>query len=110
MQKVMHSLKQTLWFCNFTTQLGCNSRFDGEYNSQATSGSLISTTSLGGGVDGSDVTDANKITGFRKFENAEETEIGLVIAGEASATVALDIISMCEQRKDCVAFISPEQG
>ena len=45
-----------------------------------------------------------------KFENSVETEIGLVIAGEASATVALDIISMCESRKDCVAFISPEQA
>ena len=93
-----------------TLAWGATPTADGEYNSQATSGSLISTTSLGGGVDGSDVSDANKITGFRKFENAEETEIGLVIAGEASATVALDIISMCETRKDCVAFISPEQA
>ena len=78
-----------------TLAWGATPTADGEYNSQATGGSLISTTSLGGGVDGSDVSDANKITGFRKFENAEETEIGLVIAGEASATVALDIISMC---------------
>ena len=81
-----------------------------EYASGGPSGSLIARSSLGGGVDGSDVSDANKITGFRKFENAEETEIGLVIAGEATATVALDIISMCESRKDCVAFISPEQA
>ena len=36
----------------------------------------------------------------------EETEIGLVIP---RSTVPLDIISMCEQRKDCVSFISPEQ-
>jgi len=81
-----------------------------EYASSSSSGSLISTTSLGGGVDGSDVTDGNKITGFRKFENTEETDIGLMICGEASATVALDVVSICETRKDCVAFMSPEQS
>jgi hypothetical protein len=81
-----------------------------EYASSSSAGSLISTSSLGGGVDGSDVTDGNKITGFRKFENAEETDIGLMICGEASATVALDVVSICETRKDCVAFMSPEQS
>lgn len=64
--------------------------------------------SLSGGVDGSDVTDGNKITAFSKFKNTEEVEIGLLMAGEASPTVALELISIAEQRKDCVAFISPE--
>jgi len=64
--------------------------------------------SLTGGVDGTDVTDGNKITAFSKFKNTEEVEIGLLMAGEASATVALELISIAEQRKDCVAFISPE--
>ena len=92
-----------------TLAWGATPTTDGEYNSQA-AGSLISTTSLGGGVDGSNVTDGNKITGFRKFENAEETDIGLMICGEATATVALDVVSICETRKDCVAFMSPEQS
>ena len=80
------------------------------YNSNHSAGSMINTGSLSGGVDGSDATDANKITAYRKFENAEEHEIGLLIGCDASATVALDLISLCETRKDCVAFLSPEQS
>jgi len=93
-----------------TLAWGADPVVDREYNSQATSGSLISTSSLTGGVDGTDVADSDKITGYQKFKNTEETEIGLLIAGEASATVALELISIAEQRKDCVAFISPEQA
>ena len=70
----------------------------------------IVTKSLIGGVDGTDVSDGDKITGFRKFLNTEEVDIGLLAAGEASATVALELISIASTRKDCVAFISPEMA
>ena len=70
----------------------------------------IVTASLSGGVDGSDVTDGNKISAYQKFKNAEETEIGILIGGESSATVALELISIVEGRKDCVAFVSPEKS
>ena len=73
------------------------------------SGDIV-TASLTGGVDGSDVTDGNKMTSYGKFKNAEETEIGLLMGGESSATVALELISIVEARKDCVAFISPEKS
>jgi phage tail sheath protein FI len=63
---------------------------------------------LSGGVDGSAPSDGDKITAFRKFQDAEEVDIGLLIGGETSATVALDIISIAEGRKDIVAFLSPE--
>ena len=93
-----------------TLAWGADPVVDREYNSQATGGSLISTSSLTGGVDGTNVADSDKITGYQKFKNTEETEIGLLMAGEASATVALELIAIAEQRKDCVAFISPEQA
>ena len=80
------------------------------YGSSGAAGSLISTTSLSGGVDGTDVSDGDKIAGYQKFKNTEEVEIGLLLAGEASQTVALECISIAEMRKDCVAFISPEQS
>ena len=80
------------------------------YGSSGTAGSLISTTSLSGGVDGTDVSDGDKIAGLQKFKNTEEVEIGLLMAGQASQTVALECISIAELRKDCVAFISPEQA
>ena len=69
----------------------------------------VRTVSLSGGVDGSDSTDGNKFTAYGKFKNTEETEIGLLLGGESSATVALELISICEQRKDCVAFLSPDK-
>ena len=81
-----------------------------EYASSAADGSMVETTSLSGGVDGSAPSDADKITAFNKFKDAEEVDIGLIVGGVASATVALQLISICEDRKDCVAFLSPEQS
>jgi hypothetical protein len=79
-----------------------------EYASGITGGSFVSTDSLTGGVDGSAPSDGDKITAFNKFRDAEEVDIGLLIGGEASATVALQLIAIAEGRKDCVAFLSPE--
>jgi len=81
-----------------------------EYMSSAASGNLIKTLSLSGGVDGSAPSDADKITSFNKFKDAEEVDIGLIVGGEASATVALQLIAIAEGRKDVVAFVSPEQA
>ena len=79
-----------------------------EYASGITGGSFVSTDSLTGGVDGSAPSDGDKITAFNKFRDAEEVDIGLLIGGEASATVALQLIAIAEGRKDVVAFLSPE--
>jgi len=81
-----------------------------EYMSSAASGNLIKTLSLSGGVDGSAPSDSDKITSFNKFKDAEEVDIGLIVGGEASATVALQLIAIAEGRKDVVAFLSPEQS
>jgi len=80
------------------------------YASHGASGNLIKTQSLTGGVDGSAPSDSDKITSFNKFKDAEEVDIGLIFGGEASATVALQLIAVAEGRKDCVAFLSPEQS
>ncbi len=79
-----------------------------EYASGITGGSFVKTLSLSGGVDGSAPSDGDKITSFNKFKDAEEVDIGLIVGGEASATVALQLIAIAEGRKDCVAFLSPE--
>ena len=80
------------------------------FNSHTSAGPMISTSSLNGGVDGTDVSDGDKIAGFAKFKNTEETDIGLLMTGDASATVALDAIAIAELRKDCVTFVSPLQA
>ena len=64
------------------------------------------TVSLSGGVDGT-ISTANVITAYDFFDPAESVDIALVVSGPADATVAVDLISMAESRKDCVVFLSP---
>lgn len=67
------------------------------------------TVALSGGVDDLASTDAAKMLSFGLFQNNEQYDISLVMAGKANATVANYVIqSVAEVRKDCVAFVSPE--
>ena len=75
-------------------------------NTTFTSASAYSYV-LSNGVS-ANTTDAQLITGYDRFKNAEETDISLIITGAASTNVALHVINnIVETRKDCVAFISP---
>ena len=64
------------------------------------------TVSLAGGADGT-ISAANVITAYDSFDNADSVDVSLVVSGPASTTVAADLISMCESRKDCLVFLSP---
>lgn len=68
------------------------------------------TKSLVGGVNGSTVTTAQKKTAYEKFLDAETVDVGLLIAGPCDATHVDNIISIAEDRKDSVAFISPQRA
>jgi phage tail sheath protein FI len=60
------------------------------------------------GVSGA-VTDANRITGYDLFSNADEVDISLVMTGAANNAVVQHVIdNIAISRKDCVAFVSPE--
>ena len=79
--------------------------------------SALSTTSglLEGGLAAA-CTAGNIITGWTEFSNAESVDVALameggVSGGDASKLVANHIIeNIAEQRKDCIAFVSPEAG
>jgi hypothetical protein len=45
---------------------------------------------------------------YDRFANPEEVDVSLLIAGNASPTLAGHLKEIAETRKDCVAFISPE--
>ena len=67
------------------------------------------TISLTGGSDDFTVTDGNLMNGFALFNNVETYDISLIVVGKASATVATYVINnVAEARKDCVAFVSPQ--
>ena len=49
--------------------------------------------------------------GIDLYQNAEEIDISLVLAGKANTVIANYLIdNIAEDRKDCVVFISPERG
>jgi len=69
------------------------------------------TDSLTGGVDGNSLANVNAEIrlGYDLFVNADKVDVSLVLLGEATPSLAAYVIdNVCEVRKDCVAFISPE--
>ena len=66
-------------------------------------------TSLQSGSDGSAVTVAQKKTAYEKFLDSETVDVGLIIAGPGDSTHVDNVISIAEDRKDAVAFVSPER-
>lgn len=64
---------------------------------------------LVGGVDHYTATNGQRINAFDLFTNDEELDINLIVAGKADSVVANWIIqNLAEARKDCVAFVSPQ--
>lgn len=66
------------------------------------------TISLTGGVDGT-VATGNVIAAYDLFDSTEAVDISLVISGPANESLADSLITMCEDRKDCIVFLSPEK-
>jgi len=72
-----------------------------------TQNSASYTSSLSGGQTGA-VSDANRITSYDLFSNADEVDISLVMTGAANSSVVQHVIdNIALSRKDCVAFLSP---
>ena len=66
------------------------------------------TQSFSGGNNGFNVSDADRIIGWKKLADPNRTDISFVLSGEASDTLSTFLIQeIAENRKDCVAFISP---
>jgi hypothetical protein len=61
---------------------------------------------LVGGADGVPA-DADRITAYDMFANPEEIDVSLVMAANASTTVAAAIKDLVDGRKDAVGFVSP---
>ena len=75
-----------------------------------TSVTTPTATSLQSGSDGSAITNAQKKTAYEKFLDSETVDVGLIIAGAGDATHVDNVISIAEDRKDAVAFVSPERS
>jgi hypothetical protein len=72
---------------------------------------IIVSGSLTGGTAGTAATAGNIQTAMDQFKNAEETDVTLLMTGDADAATAIHAINnIAEYRRDCVAFISPTQA
>jgi len=49
-------------------------------------------------------------TAYEKYQDAETTDVGLLIAGSGDATHIDNLITIAEKRKDVVVFASPERS
>lgn len=64
---------------------------------------------LANGSDGSAPTDGQRQAGWTLFQNAEEVDVQILCAGNASRITSKWIIdNVAETRRDCVALVSPE--
>jgi len=73
----------------------------------------ISFTNGSEGTNGTESTIAlsRLARGIDLYQNAEEIDISLVLAGKANTVIANYLIdNIAEVRKDCVVFLSPERG
>ena len=70
----------------------------------------VSNVSLSNGADGSTRTNAQLLTSYELFKDAETVDVGLIIAGKGDATHIDNLITIAEDRKDAVVFASPERS
>ena len=67
--------------------------------------------SLSGGVDGTSATDGQLKTAYELFNDADTVDVGLIIAGPSGSSSHVEsLITIAENRKDCVVFASPQRA
>ena len=104
---IFRSSNYIYWMAHHTATSGA---LWGAYATGATWLSSEATTelSLGSGVDGAPaVGDYNE--GWALFSDSDTVDVNLLIAGPGDAVHAQNVMNIADGRKDCVAFISPEQ-
>jgi phage tail sheath protein FI len=69
---------------------------------------VITSNSLVSGVDDYALTAGEIKDGIDRFKDTETVDLNLFICGKADATKAGNALDMCTDRKDAVAFVSPE--
>lgn len=107
---VLNTTSKYIWWMDHPTSVGTGD----DWGSAAANLTFAGLTApveddLYGGEDDFAATDGQKMDGFAIFANDELYDISLIPVGKASSTVAEYVINnVVEVRKDCMAFISPE--
>lgn len=67
------------------------------------------SASMSAGADGT-IGNTEVITAYGFLANPDVVDVSLLISGPGNATVAADLISKAESRKDCMVFLSPTKS
>jgi len=109
---VLNQSSQYVW--STRDYLGSNVTGDSFSGPNITSNKIFSFVSGGDGSAETDISVANLAIAYDKFKSAEDIDISLVLGGkgrggngEQLANYIID--NICEYRRDCVAFVSPDQ-
>lgn len=104
---VLNNQSRYVWWMAHTS-IGTNWGNDAFATSFATLSTPI-TRALSGGTDDFTSNDAEKIAAFELFNADEQYDLSLLLCGKASSIVANYVVqNVAEFRKDCVAFVSPQ--
>ena len=108
---VINSSSKYVWWLSHPSGM---SDFGQTASSTASAGGfdILTTTTyqLSGGVDNAPSA-GNLTTSYNLFDNPDSVDVSLIMSGALTGdTVADDLITMAENRKDVLVFLSPELG
>ena len=99
------------WTGHATALTDAGESFAGQSSAQAyVTGTAVITATMSGGTDDNTPTAGEVSTGLDFLADSETVDVNLLFAypdANGSATIAAKLITVCNARKDCMAFVSP---
>ena len=80
------------------------------FNKLSTGVENVDRSTLANGTDDYAVTDGEQLTAYARFDDGEAVDVNLIMAAKATSTLATNLVTIVEKRKDALVFISPERS
>ena len=80
------------------------------FNKLPTGVENVDRSTLANGTDDYAVTDGEQLTSYARFDDGEAVDVNLIMAAKATSTLATNLVTIVEKRKDALVFISPERS
>ena len=80
------------------------------FNKLSTGVENVDRSTLANGADDYAVTDGEQLTSYARFDDGEAVDVNLIMAAKATSTLATNLVTIVEKRKDALVFISPERS
>ena len=80
------------------------------FNKLTTGVENVDRSTLANGTDDYAVTDGEQLTAYARFDDGEAVDVNLIMAAKATSTLATNLVTIVEKRKDALVFISAERS